>query len=398
MPFDQIHFGAGRHGVGAILPLSLDAGGRVHVVVHAASTLAPKSELVCTVCGPDGQRHDLVLNVSSLSIANAIEQLDPQARAVLVDASELLLTTAITSSGIDAQSEFLLALARARTGKHTIFISCEDEIGSEHNELQERLRSLDVDVRRSVVNRLCSPDIGATGDRRRAVRADEHVEWLIEGMPCGALLLSLAQVRGVVFTEHIDEHALRTRWLAHGIRLALALLAAEANQQQMRQQAVEREQDGWLERVYSDFIPLIEQRCDEFVDTIEYAHRQIETLLRHDDEVLSVLRKLKRASLFPFLRELHQISEPCRELVKATGELPPELRRVFFAIETVLSSIERYTDYEIFASGDMLLTFDVDNRILDSYRELLAGIFSDDEINGRVLSLAYHLEQHRAEL
>jgi hypothetical protein len=399
MSFDQIHFGAGRHGVGAILPLSLSAGGRVHVVVHTASELAPDSELICSVCGPNGQRHDLVLDVASFSRANAIEQLDPQARAVLVAASELLVTTAITPGGIDAQSEFLMALARARVGKHTIFIPCEEEIGAEHTELLTRLGVLGVDVRRGVVNRLCSRDIGATGNSRRAVRADEHVEWLIEGMPEGLLLQSLAHVPGVAFTKHIEAHALRTRWLAHGIRLALALLAAEANQPQIRLQAVESARDGWLKRVYSILIPLVERRCDEFVDMDEYAHMQVETLLRHDDDGLSALRKLRRANLSPFLRELQRsVGEPCRELVQSTGALPSDLRRVFFAIEVVLSNIECYSDYERYACGDMVLTIDTDAKALDAYRELLAGIFSVEEVESRVLSVEYQLDQHREEL
>ncbi len=399
MPFDQIHFGAGMRGIGAVLPLSLEAGGRVHVVVHAGSELVPDSELICSVSGQNGQRPSLVLDIASLSVANTIEQMDPQARAVLADVAELLVTTAITPRGIDAQSEFLVELARIRVKKDTIFILGEEDIGEEHTELVARLRTLGVDVRRSVLSRLCSPGLGATGKAQRVVCADESVEWFVEGKPSGPMLRSLSAVTGVAFTERIEEHALRIRWLVQGIRLALALLAAEANQSQLRMQAAERVNDGWLETVYSDFVPLVAERCSEFADEDEYTRRQIEVLLRHDDNSLSALQKLKRANLAPFLRELQRsIGEPCRELVKSSGVLPAYLLRVFHAIDFVLGDIERYSDYEMFATGDMHLSVETDTRVINAYRELLAGIFPQEEINNRVLYVEHQLAQHREEL
>lgn len=288
MEFDQFHFGAGRNSVGTVVPLSRAAGGRVHVVVHIASELSPGCELVCSICGPDGRRNDLVLEVASLSRADTIEQLEPSARAVLLSAPELLLTTALSPRGIQAQSEFLITLARARAeaGKLTTFIPCEDEIGEDHTDLLERLSTLGVQIRRSALYRLCSQDPLASSNERRAVRADQHVEWVIEGVADTALLESLAQAPGVTFSEHIDQHILRIRWLASGIRLTLALLGAASNRSQIRLRSVESEHEDWLRRVYPNLVPLVQAHCRDLDCTEEYAERQLQSLLRHEDDGL----------------------------------------------------------------------------------------------------------------
>ena len=399
MRFEHIHFGAGRRSLGAIVPLSINAGGRVQIVVHGASELPAEPELLCSVRGSDGRREELPLRIGSLSFADAIEQLDAQARAVLFDAPELLLTTAITAAGIDAQSGFLVELARARAGKYTVFIPCEEDLGDQRAPLTVQLRTLGVDVRRSVVNRLCSQN-GSTVNGRRAVRVDEHAEWLIEGRPDSPLLRLLAEAPSITFTSHIEEHALRTRWLARGIQLQLVLLAAESGQQQVRLEAIELERERWLERVCSAFVPLVEQRCKRLSDTATYARKQTETFLRHDDDVLLALHKLKRANLLPFLDEVRgSISEPCRELVQATNApLPADLRRVFYALDLALSEIERYSDYLAHVTGEMQLTEDDDAVALDAYRNLLTDILAPEEVAIRVYTIDQAFNRHRLDL
>ena len=203
MPFDHIHFGAGRRSLGVTLPLSLEAGGSVYVIVRAASEVAPNCELVCGVCSSTGQRQDTRLKVASVESANAIDELDDQVRRVIEEAPELLLTTAITSAGIEAQGEFLLDLARARSRKRTVCIPCEEEIDDGHLELLAELIDLGVEVRRSVVNRLCSPDEAQTSVDRRVVRVDDDVEWLIEGTATGALLsCARASARRRLYAPH----------------------------------------------------------------------------------------------------------------------------------------------------------------------------------------------------
>jgi len=402
MPFDHIHLGAGRGGLGAILPTSIDAGGSVHVVAHTASTLPPGSELVCCICFEAGQREDRSLEIASLSIACTIKQMKEAARAVLVAAPSLLITTTLSPEGIAAQSEFLLALAAERAGKHTIFIPCEyEQFDGGHEELRKQLLGLRVDVRRSVVNRLCSAEPLATDETRRAVRADEQVEWYIEGMPDCPLLQALERSPGVRFSDHIEQHRLRTRWLAHGMHLSLALLASEHKQVQLRAQAAELAREYWIDRVLLMLVEHAQARCPDLEDTYEYAQLQVEALLRYEQDGTVALRNLRRAHPLPFLRELGEsIVEPWAEIVQGGGvQLPPEVLRLFHAIEVVLCDVARYSDANRYEAREMVLDAELDGQASAAYRRMLERVFPREPtaVAGRVIALEVALDLHRDE-
>ncbi|HEY1451009.1 MAG TPA: hypothetical protein VGF47_08650, partial [Solirubrobacteraceae bacterium] len=348
MQFEHIHFGAGRQGVGGVVPLSCAAGGRVHVVVHGASELSPDCELACSLGAPDGQRDDPVLDHASFSRADKIEQLHPQAREALRSAPELLLTTALSPLGVQEQSAFLLSLARARTerGQSTVFIPCEEEIGEEHTRLLSQLEEMGVDVRRCAFYRLSSQDLRRSlGRDRRAVVVAAAVEWVIEGEADCDLLRALAQAPGASFSMYIDQHRVRIRWLAGNARLSLALLAAEAKQPQLAIASVESECAEWLERIHGALVPLVQAHCPN-LDCIEsYAARTRIALLEHEDDGLTALRNMRRTTLRPFMRELQRlIGDPWRAYVDTGALLPEELSRLLSALHTVLSDMESYSD------------------------------------------------------
>ncbi len=322
---------------------------------------------------------------------------------MLLDAQSLLVTIALSPEGIAAQSEFLLALAAARAGKHTIFIPCEYEhFGGDHSELLRRLTRLGMDVRRSVLNRLCNAEPLATDVTRRAVRADQQVEWYIEGKPNCPLLQALARSTGVHFTEHIEQHRLRTRWLAHGMHLSLALLASESKQMQLNAQAEELAHEYWIDRVLLMLVEQVDARCPDLHDTYEYAQLQIKALLRYEQDPKAALRNLRRSQLLPFLRELKEsILDPWSEIVQGGGvQLPPEALRLLHAIEVVLCDIARYSDYESYAARDMVLHQSLDTLASVAYRRMLQRVLprSKVDVDARVITLEVALQLHRNEL
>jgi len=399
MAYDHMHLGAGRRSIGAILPLADRAGARLHVVVHEGTQLHEDACLCCAVSGADGERVEQDLPLASLSIANTLDGLVPAARAALAEAPELLITTALTDLGIAAQSDLIVAMAQERKGQPTTLVACEEDFGEHHEQLFARLRELDVDVRRGIVTRLCTADAQSTDRRRRGVHADAYVEWCIEGEPRGASLEALAASSEVTFTDDFDCHALRARWLARGMLLELALLAGAANRPHVRLEAIAQDREGWLERVCDAFVPLIEQRCGELPDTAEYARRQAEALVRHDDDGQWLRRRLRRSDLVPFMREVEElIGEPCRSLVENSGEeLPAYLHRVFHSLYIVLSDIGKYNDVAAWRESDMVLTAEADDRILEAYRDLLTGIMSRRDVNARVHSLTLAFDTHRGD-
>jgi len=400
MSFEHIHLGAGKDGLGTILERSI---GPAHVVVWKGSRLSKTTKFVCCTCDAHGTPKERELETGSLSIAEAIDRLEPEARAALC-APELLLTTAITPDGIAAQSDFLVAIARERDDKPTVLVVCEEEIGDAHANLRERLKPFNVDVRRGVVNRLSAVERSATHNGRRAVRVDERVQWLIEGVPDAPCLHALDEIPGVDFTEHIEQHALRIRWLGAGMVLQLGLLAAERKQphlrlheQGLRLEEIEQERKRWLD-VMAAFVPIIEARCPALTDTPDFALQQAVALIRHDDDVLAILRNLKRASLGPFFSEFERsVAEPCRLLAESCGgRIPPELERVFAALDIVLCDIARYSDHRVYADGDMHLSASADVVILERYREMLTGILPLHISEDRVHSLGQAFDEHRS--
>ncbi len=405
MLFDHIHLGAGRCSLGVIAPLSVAAGGRVHIVVHRGSRLGPAAPMfVCVVQAADGTRTEQPLKTESFSIAESIEELAPQARAALLESPDLLLTTALTPGGVEAQREFLVRLVEARRPLRTVVVACEEGTGAERTELLQQLEALGADVRRSVVDRLCSLDVRARRENRHAVCVDEDVAWFIEGEATTPLLQALADVPGVTFTKAIEAQARLTSWLGRGMLLQLALLAKEIKRADLRLEAIRREREGWFDRVCAALVPVVEQGCAELPADValpaadDYARKQIASLLRHDSDGEIVLSKLKRADLASFLREVEQlIAAPCRRLVATTGELPPELRQVFFSLDIVLGDVQGHRDWDVYHAGDMLIDEATDSRVIDAYRELITGVIPDDEIEGRVISLAVALQEHRDE-
>ena len=400
--FEHFHFGAGRGGLGAILPASIEAGGSLHVVAHPATSLPPGCELVCHICSGEAPSKEQPLELASLSIADAIGQLKDAARAVLVTAPSLLITTTLSPDGILAQSKFLLSLADARKGRHTILILCEyEQFGEDHAELREHLARLGVDVRQGVVSRLCNV-AAPLGDRRRAVRADRQVHWYIEGRPDCPLLQALERSGGVCFSDHIEQHRLRTRWLAYGMHLSLALLASERKQMELSAQAADLAREHWIDRVLLMFVELVQARCPDLQDTYDYAQSQVEALLRHKQDGTAALRNLRRASPLSFLRELESsIVEPWSEIVASGGvQLPPEALRLFFALEVVLCDVARYSDIKLYEKGQMVLDAQRDGQMSDVYRRMLERVFPAEptEVEGRVIALEVALDLHRDEL
>jgi hypothetical protein len=402
MQFEHIHLGAGRQGVGGVVPLSCAVGGRVHVVVHGASELSPDCELACSVGAADGQRDDWVLDHASFSRADTIEQLHPQAREALHSAPELLLTTALSPLGVQEQSDFLLALARARAerGQSTVFIPCEEEIGEEHTRLLSQLGEMGVDVRRCALYRLSSQDLRRSrGHDRRVVVVAEEAEWVIEGEADSDLLRALAQAPGTSFSKHIDQHLVRIRWLAGNARLSLALLAAEAKQPQLAIASVQSECADWLELIHGALVPLVQARCPDLDGIESYATRARIELLEHEDDGRTALRNMRRTTLRPFMRELQRlIGDPWRAYVQTGALIPAELSRLLYALHTVLSDMESYSDYEPYAWGDMLLYESVDQRAIAAYEEQLTGVLPPKRVEELAKNLADRLEEHRQDL
>lgn len=394
IPLTQIHFGTGKLSVGLVVLTALEAGGEVHVVSRATTERQAGPPFACLLWR-DGAQERRGLALASFSRADRPEELCPEALAALEQAPELLITTAVTASGIASFTSFLVELAQRRLGKPTVFIACENDPGEAYPPLVRSLQQLGVDVRRTVVDRLCFRE-EVEEDGTHVVHAEDEAEWLIEGEPDRAMLEALAHVPHVRFLPDIDPYEVRKRWLVNGAHLAVALLADRRQMATMNIEVVRRERDHWIQRLHAGWIAAFEAQFPGLDDNAAYARKQVEIWMRHDDDVLRILGGLKRANLIGFFRGLdRKIGEPTRAQVALTGRIAPESRRVFNELVRTLRKIESYRDYKLFRSGAMTLRPEVDDAAVWAYRELLTGIFPPEEVDLRARSLAAALAHHR---
>ncbi len=397
IPFAHLHLGSGKLSAGLVVLTGIDAGGTVHMIARAATERAADASFACLLLS-ETTRARRALELGSFSRADCVDDLHPEARQAIEETPELLITTAITASGIANRTDFLIQLAELRTNKSTTFIACENDPGDAYPPLESALRARGVVVRRTMVNRLCfREEIEADGTH--LIHTEEQAEWIIEGAPDGAVLKALAQVPYVQFVPDIEPYEVRKRWLVNGGHLAVALLADRRYQSTLNVEVVKQERGGWIKRLHASWIPTLDARYAELGDSITYADEQVAIWLRHEDSVLRILSGLKRADLLGFFRSVERkIGEPTRAQVQRTGTLAPEARRVFNELARTLIKIESYRDYAIFKSGAMTLRSELDDAAVFAYRSLLREIFPPEEIDARAHALSGALHRHRAQL
>jgi hypothetical protein len=343
----------------------------VHVVATRPKALGPDP---CLSISPTGQP-DVKL-AARYCEAIAFADLREEARRAVLDPAPLLLTTALGVDGLAATAPLILELASLRpTAEETItwFVACENDCGEAYPQLRERLVGFGVECRNTMVNRLCPERFEAPGSLR--VRVDPYAEWLIEGL-CEALLMErLAAIGHVEFVPDVEPYAVRKRWMVNGVHLSLALIALTRDIRTIQTIAGE-ERLGMVGRLHRHMDGLLPEEWRLlFGDSIEYARQQVLSWCRTEDRVGRILKRMRRADLTPFFRDLdRKLGEPARAARRAAGALPSEFADTFSALHSVLLRFDLFPDAEEVEGDPDLISASVDSRAVAAYGQLLAGI------------------------
>ncbi len=347
----HIHFGPGRLGLGLLVWSGRAAGFDVHVVAYPHSPVDEDTALEVVVRSQDGtDAVPVTLDVASTCRAAAFGELGPPVRHALGAAEHVLITTAVTTDGIPAIADLLLAVAEQRPrrpGATTTFIAGENDPGESFAGLVANLRARGVDCRRTMVNRICFEPVELRRHGARVVRADCLVEWLIEGRPDGPALAALDELEHVRFVEDIEPYELRKRWLVIGGHLALAIMARLHNYECLDVEAGQPGRSDWLERLHAVLIQALEKRFAQLEDNAAYAAKHVEAWVRHDDPTRRILRRLKRLNLVAFLEDLdRKLGEALASADVVRDERWSVIEELFEVLHRVLRNVQQYEDLE----------------------------------------------------
>lgn len=406
--FAHIHFGPGRLGLGLVVLTAIEGGLDIHLVARQDCELRADRLSVMLHQNGGGTRRVHPLPIGSLSAAGCAGDLEPEARAAL-RSSSLLVTTSLTTAGI-SQCKGLIAevlgLRPRRLLPATVFIAAENDAGADGALLERELRALGIDCRRTMVNRLCYiPEAvvpnggdppGAPDPRAREVHADGLAEWVIEGKPDHPVLLALDRAPHTRFVPDAAPYELRKRWLVNGGHLALALWARRRRIVSMAVAASEPGRSKWLARFSAPLVRALETRYPELEDSERYTLDHVDAWMRHDDDVSRILRRLTRGDLLPLLDDVERkLVEPL-ELLRGMGESWPLLQQTFYRLQTILRNYNEYLDREQIENGQIVLTRERDQQVLERYRALLSAVFPVAEANRLVEQMDRAFDRHRA--
>jgi hypothetical protein len=142
-------------------------------------------------------------------------------------------------------------------------------------------------------------------------------------------------------------------------------------------------------------------------DTVEYGRKHVTAYCEIADQVDRIMKKLKRADIGPFLKDVHdRLSVPAemtalaqREVDPAheTGEWLDPYREVFGELELVLADLNMYSDRkDSLGTGEpLLLDGEIDALAVAQYRACLDGWERSASCNERVRKLQESFAQHR---
>ncbi len=392
----HIHIGPGCLGLGLVVVASVEADLDIHVIAREGSKLPDCPQFKALVTAESGEEC-MALPVATFSKSDTLESLDDTVRDLIANVPELLVTTAATTEGLEKRHGFLLQLAemraRSSSAETTLFIPCENDPGKSYPSFKQQLTALDVECLDTLVNRLCPKMSSDNGSVQ--VIADELAEWVIEAEPDHQhTLVALGELSYVDFVADVRPYETRKRWLVNGAHLALAIIAHAKRTVSIDEAASEPGRAQWLERLHEVLIESLDSRYPGLDENRRYASRHVAAWTRHEDDVVRIMRRLRRANPVPFLDDLERkLVEPIALLEDPWSS--PQVRHVFNRLHKVLQRVRSYVDFEELPSILPTLDRSIDVRTATRYKELLVPVMGEKAAVDRADKLGVSLDSHR---
>lgn len=255
--FDHVHFGAGKLGLGLIVPITKQAGFRTLVVTKSSgkenkeaaySKLNKSKKYVLQI--KKKKNHQMITTSQSIQLNDFHEYRESVSKKILekIATKNLrLITTAVGESNLDKVSSEIVQIIRIRfknkINQHLVIIACENLV-SNSDELKKKINRLLKDEEKKyssdnvffcncVVDRVC-PTLNEAGKLVNVV-AYEYYNWILNknNLPKEDLIYlrkHFKKTKGVHFADNPEFELKQTLkiWCFNGIHLALAVYGRDA--------------------------------------------------------------------------------------------------------------------------------------------------------------------------
>jgi hypothetical protein len=398
----HIHLGPGCLGLGLIVSSSCRAGLEVHVVSLRGGTQLTSNDFELEVVDslvtpPRLESH----RVDGFWEASTVEQLAPPLREVLLHRPHLLITTSLTTSGLEAAQPFIQSLVeerqRAGFARSTTFIGAENDLGPTWEQFRLVLEASGTRPLRAMVNRYCPSRSDANGLRRVVVDVEE--EWVIELSrlpipPPVAVLADLPHVEVVASTTAFEKRKL---WLINGTHLALAIVARSTrNIQKMNIAGREPERQRWVSMFQHDMSRVLRDTGMALGDEAQYGSRHFESVLRHEDSVGRILRRFTRSDLTAFLDDFQlKVGEAMRFQMAKRGHLSPAFQELLDELQKLLLWFDAFEDAAAIRTGEIWLSASTDEESIARYMTLISQTMDPELVPERIRVLRRVWARHR---
>lgn len=361
-----VHFGAGRLGLGLVLPIVSRC--RLDVLCANSPASNPGSAHRHTCLARDKSYWVLVResgNRSEVAIADfvviddsSIERLG----SIIEDPRTVLVTCAMGCSRLEAFVPTLQTLLHRRSaanpGDPLFVIACENTTEDAYESLR-RSRLPGVHFLECVVDRICYRVEVRPTDGPVEVEVERHARWTIQLPPSVApehrerltTLLAPAIATGeVVVVEAIGPDRAKKRWLVNGPHLALSILARASLVRPY----------VYLDEFMLENPGIVRQVMDEYVDRLvlegfgidpaeyeAYAETTVARFAKNPDEIDRIMRRFQRKSLEEFLRLdlFPKLCMPAEALARRPGAYWPT--GITQAVHECLRMISRGNDFVV---------------------------------------------------
>ncbi len=412
-----IHLGLGRLGLGLVVPIMADcfpvvladrerldpveelrgeslAKRRALDAIHAEARFAIVEQL-------NGNRTDCTVGACvRIPAGDGYHEIQE-----IVDSAEpIVLTTALTIEGLEAQVPKIRAIVATREllGCETLIIPCENRVGAKFREFADEVRDSQLTVvARTVVDRVCY-ELTLEGGRA-TVKVHPFASWVIErtGMPLDRLLEQIAaRSEFVHLVDDYEPHYAAKLWLLNGPHAALALAAHAVNVPRIDIALHEPEIEEEFRALQGVLSAAVSAQFAEEVDAQEIrdtCERNFVAFANSDDDVDRVLSRFRRRRLVEFFDDLDEkLGVPARIVAALGGDISP-LHKVVRRIE-ILIQLGRYLDAvpttDPVAGEEDLESLDA--AAVEAFRRLAEGWNTPEEIDRTVASIEHSLTLDRS--
>jgi hypothetical protein len=231
---------------------------------------------------------------------------------------------------------------------------------------------------------------------RNARRTGVEAQRLLDSATVDEELVDAQEAPLVALADDLAPYKLRKQWLVNGGHLALALAGRRARVETLNGDlTVTRQAARFVGDLQAAIVAMLND-CGlglvgdvgvEMLTAVEGGEPEL---------VGQVLHRFKRADLRPFFDELDtSVGSIVRVSVARTGRIPASIKFVFDTLQELLMDLESFQDYGLLVAGRVKLEERRDCAAMERYRNLLEGVFTEQEVSTRVAEIGAAWEGHR---